>query len=387
MGIVALIVIDSVGIGELPDAQCYGDEGSNTLGNIYKLTPGFSLNNMQRLGLAHIDGVDYAPKQGEPIGAYGRMAPLSEGKDSTTGHWEIAGHIVNTPFATFPDGFGDEIISEFIAQTGYGVLCNKPYSGTEVIKDFGEEHLKTGKLIVYTSADSVFQIAANTSIVPLEELYRVCQKARGFLDQYNVSRVIARPFIGDSPESFTRTADRKDFSMLPSEKTLLDFLVESGKSVLSIGKISELFAGRGISTSIQSKSNAQGIAETIKAIHSKEHDLAFVNLVDFDQLYGHRNDIAGYANALIEFDNSLPSIMKQLGDDDILIITADHGNDPSTPSTDHSREYVPLLVYKNGIKSVNLGTRASFADIAATIAEFWGLGFKSKGQSFLGEII
>jgi phosphopentomutase len=342
---------------------------------------------MQRLGLAHIDGVDYAPKQGEPIGAYGRMAPLSEGKDSTTGHWEIAGHIVNTPFATFPDGFGDEIISEFIAQTGYGVLCNKPYSGTEVIKDFGEEHLKTGKLIVYTSADSVFQIAANTSIVPLEELYRVCQKARGFLDQYNVSRVIARPFIGDSPESFTRTADRKDFSMLPSEKTLLDFLVESGKSVLSIGKISELFAGRGISTSIQSKSNAQGIAETIKAIHSKEHDLAFVNLVDFDQLYGHRNDIAGYANALIEFDNSLPSIMKQLGDDDILIITADHGNDPSTPSTDHSREYVPLLVYKNGIKSVNLGTRASFADIAATIAEFWGLGFKSKGQSFLGEII
>ncbi|MDR2520055.1 MAG: phosphopentomutase [Eubacteriaceae bacterium] len=385
-GKAALIVIDSVGIGELPDSPAYGDEGSDTLGHIYSLTPDFRLANLESLGLCHIQGTSLPQNRKPPIGAYGKMKECSEGKDSTTGHWEIAGLIVNEAFATFPVGFPDELIREFTDKTGFGVLCNRPYSGTEVIKAYGAEHMQTRKLIVYTSADSVFQIAAHEKIVPLKELYRVCEITRRMLDKYRVARVIARPFLGGSPKDFTRTPNRRDFSMLPSKPTLLDVLSQSGMPVVAIGKISDLFAGKGITNAVHTETNAQGIQETLKAIKELDNGLIFTNLVDFDQLYGHRNNVAGYAAALKEFDESLPRYIEAMGESDLLVITADHGNDPSTPSTDHSREYVPILAYQKGMRPVDLGIRSSFSDVAATLADFFSMPPVWKGTSFFPDI-
>jgi len=385
-GKAVLIVIDSVGIGEMPDAAEYGDEGSDTLGHIYHNIESFQLPNMEGLGLRAIEGTNIYSIGTHVYGAYGRMPEASKGKDSTTGHWEMAGLTTETPFATFPHGFDPEIIEEFESLTGFRALCNKPYSGTEVIKDYGEEHLSTGQPIVYTSADSVFQIAAHEDVIPLEKLYEICEIARGMLDKYRVSRVIARPFIGPDPLHFTRTPNRRDFSMPPFGATLLDRLREEGIDVLSIGKISDLFAGRGIAEAIHTNNNAEGIQETLKAAHDRSNRFVFTNLVDFDQLYGHRNNVAGYGEALKEFDSAIPQIIDALSEDDILMITADHGNDPSTPSTDHSREYVPLLAYKKGMKPSSLGTRESFSDVAATLSEFYGLVPRMPGKSFLSHL-
>lgn len=382
---VILMVIDSVGIGELPDAKDFGDEGSDTVGCLYRTIEGFSLPNMEKLGLRNIDGVSFY-KPTEAIGTYGKMAEISPGKDTTTGHWEIAGLKLPSPFNVYPDGFPDEIIDKFREATGYDILCNKPASGTEIIKELGIEHMNTKKLIVYTSADSVFQIAAHEDIVPIEELYDICQKAREILDEYYVSRVIARPFIGTSPENFERTANRRDFSYYPIGKTVMNLLDDNGITVAAVGKIEDIFAGSGVTIAVHTQSNNDGVDKTIEYMKTINHGLIFSNLVDFDSKYGHRNNPRGYADCLIEFDGRVPELMENLRENDILIITADHGCDPTTPSTDHSREYVPLLVYKKGITPVNLGVRKTYADIAATIAEYFGLEYETPGESFLGEI-
>lgn len=385
---VILIVLDSVGIGQMPDAANYGDSGADTLGNLYKNISGFRLPNMEKMGLSYIDGVDYIPRNPLPISSYAKMAEKSLGKDTTTGHWEMAGLISEKSFNVYPNGFDDEIMDEFKHLTGHDFLCNKPYSGTEVIKDYGMEHIKTKKLIVYTSADSVFQIAANEDIIPLNELYDICIKTREMLNKYNVGRVIARPFIGDNPKNFVRTPNRKDFSLKPFAPTVLDKLNNQGIPVIGIGKISDIFANCGISKSIHTSSNKEGIDEIIKSMKSTSNGLIFANLVDFDMLYGHRNDPVGYANALKYFDLRLDEILSLCKEDDILIITADHGCDPHfTQSTDHTREYVPLLVYSKKAKSVNLGTRTSFCDVGASIAEYFGLKMQENGKSFLNEIM
>lgn len=385
---VFLIVLDSVGIGELPDAADYKDAGSNTMRAISK-SPYFDVPNLKKMGLNHIDGVDYIGDEDKPFdGAVARLAEASRGKDTTIGHWEIAGMISNEPLPTFPNGFPEELLKQFEEKTGRKVICNKPYSGTKVIDDYGEEHLKTGALIVYTSADSVFQIAAHDSIVPIEQLYEYCETARELCQgKYGVGRVIARPFIGE-PGNFTRTSKRHDYSLQPPQTTMLDQLKESGYDVLAVGKISDIFAGKGITGMVRTESNADGIEKTIQYAKQDFNGLCFVNLVDFDMLYGHRNDIDGYAKALTYFDSKLPDILKEMKEDDILMITADHGCDPSTPSTDHSREYTPLLIYGNKIKEgTNLGTRTTFSDIAATILDYFGVEKKTKGESFLNQII
>lgn len=385
---VILIVLDSVGIGELPDAEKYNDKGADTIGNLYKNISEFSLPNMEKLGLGHIDGINYINSVEQPIGAYAKIAEASIGKDTTTGHWEIAGLILDEPFNVFPNGFTEEIINEFKNATGYDILCNKPYSGTEVIKDFGIEHINTRKLIVYTSADSVFQIAAHEEVIALDELYRICSIARELLNKYNVGRVIARPFIGNSPDDFKRTSNRKDFSMQPNADTLLDIVKNAGLSVAAVGKISDIFANCGITESIHTKSNEDGINETLNYMKSVNSGLIFSNLVDFDMLYGHRNDPKGYADALKYFDSRLNEIISALNDNDILIITADHGCDPYfTQSTDHTREYVPLLMYSKNIKPTNLGIRNTFSDIGATISDYLGLTPTKCGKSFLNEIM
>ncbi len=377
---VFLIVLDSVGIGEQEDSYLYGDEGSNTLKSCF-LQKDFSAPNMKKMGLFNIDGNDYEKGVENPAAAFCRLKEKSKGKDTTTGHWEICGIISETPLPTYPDGFPDEIISEFEARTGRGILCNKPYSGTKVIEDHGKEHIETGKLIVYTSADSVFQIAAHEDVVPLSELYRYCEIAREILKgKHGVGRVIARPFTGEYP--FRRTANRHDYSLVPPETTLIDVLSENGLDVIPVGKIYDIFAGKNLKISHPTKSNKDGMEKTLQFSKEDFTGLCFTNLVDFDMMYGHRNDAEGYAKAVSEFDSWLGGFISTLKDDDILMITADHGCDPLTESTDHSREHIPLLIYGKSIKSVNLGTRSTFADIGKTIADLFGIDAKIQGESF-----
>lgn len=382
---VFIIVLDSLGCGEAPDAALFGDRDCNTLKRISE-SPLFRFNSMKKMGLGNIDGQYYLDQVDEPLAAVARLRERSMGKDTTIGHWEIAGIVSDSPLPTYPDGFPDEVLDEFMKQTGRGILCNKPYSGTEVIKEYGREHIKTGKLIVYTSADSVFQIAAHEDVVPVEELYEYCRIARRILiGKHGVGRVIARPFIGDYPE-FTRTTRRHDFSLDPPEETLLDALTAENKTVYAIGKIKDIFNGRGVTEYVLTEGNKDGMDKAIAALDKDFEGLCFVNLVDMDMLFGHRQDIDGYANSFAEFDAMLPEFIDQMNEDDVLFITADHGCDPGDSHTDHSREYVPLLVYGKHIKPVNLGTRDGFCDIAATAAEYLGIDYRGDGTSFLEDI-
>ncbi len=366
-----LIVLDSFGIGNAPDAEKFGDSGADTLKSISK-SEKFNIPNLKELGLCNIDGVEL--EKGNIIhGKYGALQELSAGKDTTTGHFEIAGIILEQPFPTYPDGFPDEIISEFTRQTGCGVLCNKTYSGTQVIADYGEEHIKTGKLIVYTSADSVFQIAAHTDIVPTEKLYDYCKIARKILSgKHAVGRVIARPFNDKYP--FTRTADRHDFSLEPPKTTMLDLLKENGFDVISVGKIADIFANRGITEKYFTHSNKEGMDKTFELLNREFNGLCFTNLVDFDMKYGHRRDVDGYADAISQFDNWLASFIPKMNSDDLLIITADHGCDPAYKGTDHTRERVPLLMYSKNIKPENLGTIKGYNYICNIISDNFNLG-------------
>lgn len=381
---VFLIVLDSLGIGELPDAKSFGDEGSNTLKACFD-SGELRVPNMERLGLFNIDGCEYGEACAAPAGAYGRLAQASAGKDTTVGHWEICGLITEKRFPTYPDGFPPEIIDSLERATGRRVLCNKPYSGTQAIRDYGRQQLETGALIVYTSADSVLQIAAHEDVVGVEELYDYCRAAREILSGENaVARVIARPFSGEYP--FVRTAGRHDFSLAPPKPTLLDFLRDEGLALIPIGKIYDIFAGRALEQAIPTGGNADGMRLTSLWQGKDFNGLCFTNLVDFDMTYGHRNDIPGYTAALNEFDRWLGGFIDGMRSGDILMITADHGCDPSTPSTDHSREYVPLLVYGRGIRSVNLGTRKTYADIGKTVAALFEVEAEISGASFEDEI-
>lgn len=378
-------MLDSCGCGEMPDAHLWHDEGSNTLGVIRK-DPHFSCPNLVDLGLFNIDTVGGGVAN--PKGSFARMKETSMGKDTTIGHWEIAGIISPKPLPTYPDGFPKEVIDEFERRTGRKTLCNKPYSGTEVIKDYGKESVEMGALIVYTSADSVFQIAAHEDVVPVEQLYKYCEIAREMLQgEHGVGRVIARPFNGEWP--YTRTPNRHDFSLVPPHTTMLDVLKSNGLATISVGKIYDIFAGKGVSESNRTTSNTNGMEVTLDIQKRDFEGLCFVNLVDFDMKYGHRNDIAGYANAMTEFDVQLGRFLPKMQDDDVLIITADHGCDPSTPSTDHSREYVPMIICGKHIKSsVNLGTRPTFADISATVLDYLGVDKQdTKGESFLADVL
>ncbi len=382
---VFLIVLDSFGIGELPDAALFSDSGSDTLGAV-RQSEKFDCPNMKALGLFNIDGIKGGVDS--PLGSYAKLRELSMGKDTTIGHWEIAGIVSKEPLPTYPDGFPKELLSKFSEMTGRGVVCNLPYSGTEVIKVYGEHHVKTGDLIVYTSADSVFQIAAHEDIVPPAELYRYCEMARGLLvGKHGVGRVIARPFNGEYP--FTRTSNRHDFSLLPPSETMLDLIKGAGLDVISVGKISDVFAGVGVTESYPTKGNAHGMQVSSELQARDFSGLCFINLVDFDMKYGHRNDVDGYAAALSEFDAWLDGFLPNMKEDDMLIITADHGCDPSTPSTDHSREYVPMLVLGNKIQAgVDLGTRIGFSDISATVLEYLGVDkADTSGTSFLNGIL
>lgn len=380
-----LFVLDSVGIGELPDAAEYGDAGTNTLAAA-ATSPYFHMPNMKKLGLFNIDGVSCYEKTDRPEAAIARMKESSKGKDTTIGHWEIAGIVSDKPLPTYPNGFPQELLDAYCKKTGRGVLCNKPYSGTEVIKDYGDEHVKTGALIVYTSADSVFQVAAHEEVVPLEELYQCCHQARELLQgEHGVGRVIARPFIGTSG-NYTRTAHRHDYSLPPQGVTMLDLLKDAGRDVIAVGKINDIFAGRGITEYTYTESNADGIDKTLAMMEKDFHGLCFTNLVDYDMLYGHRRDIDGYAKALSYFDEKLPEFLSGMGEDDVLMVTADHGCDPSYKlSTDHTREYTPFVMYGKKIKPVNYGTRDTFADIAATVLDLLGVDGKVHGTSLLDE--
>lgn len=386
---VFLVILDSAGVGELPDAANYKDEGSNTL-KAASTSSYFDMPNMKKLGLFQMDGVKDAFGEADASfdGAIARMAEQSKGKDTTIGHWEIAGIISETPLPTYPNGFPKEVIEEFEQKVGRKVICNLPYSGTEVIAKYGKEHMETGALIVYTSADSVFQIAAHEEVVPIEELYRICEIAREMLvGEHGVGRVIARPFVGEAP-NFTRTKNRHDYSLIPPKTTMLNQLKDNGFDSIAVGKINDIFAGSGVTEMVRTKDNADGIEKTLEYMDKDFNGLCFVNLVDFDMLYGHRNDIEGYAKALAYFDSKLPEMMAKLRDEDILMVSADHGCDPSTPSTDHSREYTPLVMCGKQIKAgTNLHTRESFSDIAATILDYFGVKQETKGKSFLGEII
>ena len=371
---VFLIVLDSLGIGYQPDAHRYGDEGANTLERISH-SEKLEIPNLISLGLGLVDGVGYLPKTDTPKASYARLREVSCGKDTTVGHFELMGIVSEKPFPTYPSGFPKSIISRFSELTGRGVLCNKPYSGTEVIRDYGAEHIKTGKLIVYTSADSVFQIAAHEDIVPPEELYRYCEIARELLvGEHGVGRVIARPFVGRVGE-FTRTANRRDFSIKPPTESALDRIKGAGLDVIAVGKINDIFAGQGITEAIPTHSNAEGIAVTRELLSRDFSGLAFINLVDFDMLYGHRQDVDGYAAALSEFDRALGELLPMLRDDDVLIITADHGCDPGDKSTDHTREYVPMLMYGMGINPQNLGTLDGFFHVGKFVCDALGVKY------------
>lgn len=381
---VFIIVLDSFGVGAAPDAADFGDVGADTLASCAG-TGKLCVPNMQKLGLFNIDGVSAGEKIGEPCGAYLRISERSKGKDTTTGHWEISGLVSEKPFPTFPDGFPQEVIEKFSAATGRGVLCNKPYSGTKVIADYGEEHLKTGDLIVYTSADSVFQIAAHESIVPPEQLYEYCRMAREILTgKYAVGRVIARPFEGEYP--FTRTPRRHDFSLVPPKDTMLDCLSRQGYDVIGVGKIYDIFAGKGLTKYVRDIGNLCDMSHTASFQSIPFHGLCFTNLVDFDMSFGHRRDPEGYALALNEFDVWLGGFMEKMLPDDVLVITADHGCDPCYTGTDHTREYIPVLISGAGIKPGNLGTRACFGDIGATVLELLGAEGKLDGESFANKL-
>ena len=381
---VFIIVLDSLGIGAEPDAADFGDVGANTLRSV-SAGKGFAIPHLLEAGMGNLDGVDYLPRTDKPTAALARLRERSRGKDTTIGHWELAGVVSPTPLPTYPNGFPAEVLDAFTQATGRGVLCNKPYSGTEVIKDYGEEHLKTGKLIVYTSADSVFQIAAHESMVPPEQLYEYCRTARKILQgEHGVGRVIARPFEGEWP--FRRTTNRHDFSLIPP-RTMLNAISEQGQAAIGVGKINDIFAGSGVTESIPTRGNTDGLAKTLALADRDFQGLCFVNLVDFDMLYGHRQDPDGYAAALAEFDRWLPDFLAKLGPEDVVFITADHGCDPSDQSTDHTREYVPLLALGQGIRPVNLGTRSTFADLAATVCELLGVAFETPGESFAAAIL
>ena len=379
---VFVIVLDSYGVGNAPDAAAFGDAGANTLKSITGSSE-YNTPNMKNMGLFNIDGVDYLEGVKEQVGAYGRLTEKSMGKDTTIGHWEIAGIVSERPLPTYPEGFPSEVLDKFSKATGRGVLCNKPYSGTDVIRDYGEEHMKTGSLIVYTSADSVFQIAAHEDIVPVEELYRYCEIAREILQgEHGVGRVIARPFVG-SAGSFSRTPRRHDFSLVPPKPTMMDALIDAGYATYGVGKIYDIFAGSGIQNTIRIEDNVDGMRQTLRFQQEDFRGLCFVNLVDFDMKYGHRRDIPGYAWAATVFDGLLTTFMQRMRDEDILMITADHGCDPGFAGTDHTREQVPLLVYGKDVKAgVNLGTRSSYADIAATVLDIMGVRQTVAGESF-----
>ncbi|MGB9735296.1 MAG: phosphopentomutase [bacterium] len=382
---VILIVLDGAGIGEAPDAREYGDQGANTIVNTAKATGGLALPNMYTLGLANIVEFPFQKPLDVPKGLYGKAMELSKGKDTTTGHWEIMGLITDKAFAVFPHGFPDEIIKPFEEKIGRKVLGNKPASGTVIIEELGEQHIKTGMPIVYTSADSVFQIAAHEDIVPVSTLYEWCEIARKIVDPFNIERVIARPFIGQKGQ-FKRTERRKDFAVPPPGETVLDILKGYGLDVVAIGKINDIFSGRGITLAIHSGSNEQGIEETIRAYRHLRKGIVFTNLNDFDTVYGHRNNVIGFKNALEYFDMRLKDIIDTMDDRTLLIITADHGCDPTTPGTDHSREYVPLLVYRHGVKGYNLGIRHGFCDTGKTILKVFSIDADIKGIDFFDPI-
>jgi phosphopentomutase len=380
-----VIVLDGVGIGELPDANRYNDKGSNTLHNMAEAVGGLKLPNLELLGLGNIEPIKGIKLVKNPQASFGKMAELSEGKDSTSGHWELAGLHVRTDFSYFPNGFNSEIVQKFLKETGCkGVLGNKPASGTEIIKELGEQHVETGFPIIYTSADSVFQIAAHEEVIPLNKLYEICSITRNEVLTYplQVGRVIARPFIGE-PGSFSRTKNRKDFSLDPPENTILDLLLKNNIETIAIGKVNDLFNYRGIKKQLNTKSNEEGCEALLTSAYETKGGFIFANLVDFDVYFGHRNDPVGFANKLIEFDDFLPKLINELDESDRLIITADHGNDPTTPSTDHSREYVPLLYYRKNVFGKNLGVRKTLSDVAKTAADFFGIQNSLNGSSFL----
>lgn len=383
---VILIVLDSVGCGALPDARNYGDVGSDTLGNIARRVP-LSVPNLRRLGLARVASVNAVDPDPPPIGAFGRMAEASPGKDSVTGHWELAGLVLERPFPVFPNGFPRELIEEFERRIGRGTLANKAASGTAIIEELGQEHILTGKPIVYTSADSVFQIAAHEDVVPVSELYRWCEIAYDLAGRgMGIGRVIARPFVG-ATGAFKRTANRRDFALTPFAPTLLDVLKGAGRSVIAIGKIEDLFAGRGITAAVHTTSDDHGVDEILRAMSETASGLIFANLVDFDTQYGHRNDVSGYAQNLERFDVRLGELLPQIRPRDLLVVTADHGNDPTTPSTDHAREYVPVFLSGACVRpGADLGTRQTFADLGQTIAEVFGVGPLDHGTSFWRDI-
>ena len=382
------VIIDSVGIGGLPDCEKFGDVDVNTLGNIVKAHSDIEIPNLRKLGIGNIDGVDFIEGLESPIGAFGKCSEVSQGKDTTTGHWEMTGVLVETPFKTFEQGFPKDIIDEFENRTGRKVVGNKPASGTAILDEYGDHQMKTGDVIVYTSADSVFQIAAHEEIIPLDELYRMCEIAREIMMGDNaVARIIARPYLGAKAGLFERTSNRRDYSLSPFEPTVLDNIKESGLDVIGVGKIEDIFNGQGITEAIHTHDNMDGVNQTISYMKKDNRGLIFTNLVDFDSKYGHRRDTLGYKEALEEFDARIPEIISNMKEDDILIINADHGNDPTYKGTDHTREYIPVLVYGNSIKEgLNLGIRNSFADIGATVADILEVKMPQHGTSFKTEI-
>jgi phosphopentomutase len=384
---VILVVLDSVGIGEMPDAKNYNDEGSNTLGNISSAVGGLRLHNMEELGLGNIDGIKGIVKSENPKGAFGKCSELSIGKDTVTGHWEIAGVVLSKPLHTYPNGFPQQLITEFENKIGTKTLGNIVASGTEIIKELGDEHVKTGYPIIYTSADSVFQIAAHEDVISIEELYKMCKIAREmFVGDIAVGRIIARPFTGESG-NYSRTSNRKDFALDPFNKTMLDYIKEDGNNVMAVGKIEDIYNGKGITDAVHIKNNMDGVDKTLEYMKNEKTGLIFTNLVDFDMHFGHRNDFQGYAKALVDFDNRLPEILALMREEDILILTADHGCDPTTPSTDHSREYIPLVVYGNKVKAgANVGIRNSFSDIGKTILDLLKIPNELVGESFAKDI-
>ena len=384
-----LVVLDSVGVGELKDAKLYGDEGSHTLDHVYEKCKGLNINELEKLGIGNIEGVNGPKKYDKAMGAFGRCEEASKGKDTVTGHWEIGCVILEEPLNTYPNGFSEEIINEFKKRAKVeGILGNIVASGTQIIEDLGEEHVKTGYPIIYTSADSVFQIAAHEDVISVERLYEMCEIARNMLvDKWAVGRVIARPFIGEAP-NFKRTSNRRDYALDPFNKTMLEYLKDANYEVAAVGKIEDIYNGKGVTSAVHTKSNMDGVDKTLEYMDTVKEGLIFTNLVDFDMMYGHRNDPEGYGKALEDFDNRLQEIYSKMAEDDILIITADHGCDPTTSSTDHSREHIPVLVYGKNVKpGVNIGTRETFADIGKTILDFFNVQNELVGKSFLNDII
>ncbi len=383
-----IIVLDSCGVGAAPDAEAYGDAGANTLAHVADAVGGLSLPHLERLGLGHVTAVMGVPPVEPTTGAFGRMREASAGKDTTTGHWEMGGLIIEKPFALYPDGFPAEILDPFVEQTGYGYIGNKAASGTVILTELGVEHMETGKLIVYTSGDSVFQIAAHEDVVPVDELYRICQIARDILDPFYMGRVIARPFVGTGPDDFKRTYNRKDFGMKPPGKTMLDLVKDTGAPVVGVGKISDIYYGQGVTEAIHSEGNIDGMRLTLEALSRMSSGLLMTNLVDFDMLFGHRRDPVGYAQALVDFDNWIPSLLAALDpEEDLVMLTADHGNDPTFEGTDHTREYVPLMAFgPPSAANVDLGTRQTMSDLGATVCDALGAQPPPHGESFLAAI-